>query len=376
MVAIDVGEIVMLQSQPLDILIVGKLKNSLGAEACSVAEFLVLLQELDTNRAWARLGYASLFDFCHLGLNLTRAESYSRTRLARLAAEVPQVISLLKSGLVSLSVLRILAPVLNVENFAEVLERIRGKSTREVEDFRNAFRPTDKPAARGVVRTIFSVDKTPASEAPVKIPDAVTAAAAVETTEIAQIAPLAATVPNLMQETSATGIQMGVTKTVRSSLTLGEKQWEKYKRVCDISNHSSAGGDVAAVMEMLLDDYLRHHDVVATPQERTPQSKKNICSNKCENIKKAKETKTRYIPKAIRREVRLRDSEQCSYVDSATGRRCECKRGLQYDHIKPFALGGVSDSPQNLRLLCQVHNRIAAENIFGANFMSQKLRNC
>jgi hypothetical protein len=78
MIVIDVGEIVMLQSQPLDILIVGKLKNSLGAEACSVAEFLVLLQELDTNRGWARLGYASLFDFCHLGLNLTRAESYSR----------------------------------------------------------------------------------------------------------------------------------------------------------------------------------------------------------------------------------------------------------------------------------------------------------
>ncbi len=363
----------MLQSQPLDILIVGKLKNSLGAEACSVAEFLVLLQELDANRGWARLGYASLFDFCHLGLNLTRAESYSRTRLARLAADVPQVISLLKSGLVSLSVLRILAPVLNCENFAEVLESIRGKSTREVEDFRNAFRPTDKGAARGLVRNIFSVDKTAVREAPVKILTAVSTVASVEPSEIARNVPLAPTAPNLMQETSATGLLMGVTKTVRMSLTLCEKQWEKYKRVCDISNHSSAGGDVAAVMEMLLDDYLRHHDVAATSQERTPQSKKIVCSNKSENIKKEKETKTRYIPKAIRREVRLRDSEQCSYVDSATGRRCECKRGLQYDHIKPFALGGVSDSPQNLRLLCQAHNRIAAENIFGADFMSQKI---
>jgi hypothetical protein len=133
-----------------------------------------------------------------------------------------------------------------------VPSRIRGKSTREVEDFRNAFRPTDKPAARGVVRTIFSVDKTPASEAPVKIPDAVASVAAVETTEISRNVPLAPTPSNLMQETSATAIQLGVTKTVRMSLTLGEKQWEKYKRVCDISNHSSAGGDVAAVMEEYL----------------------------------------------------------------------------------------------------------------------------
>ncbi len=124
-----------------------------------MAEFLVLLQELDAGRGWARLGYASLFDFCHLGLNLTRAESYSRTRLARLAADIPQVILLLQSGTVSVSVLRILAAVLTVENFSEVMASIRGKSTREVEDLRNAFRPVDTPAARGCVRTVFSIDK-------------------------------------------------------------------------------------------------------------------------------------------------------------------------------------------------------------------------
>ena len=80
----------------------------------------VLLQKLDANRGWARLGYSSLFDFCHLSLNLTRAESYSRTRLARPPANVPQVISLLKSGAVSVSAMRILAPVLTVDNFSEV----------------------------------------------------------------------------------------------------------------------------------------------------------------------------------------------------------------------------------------------------------------
>ncbi len=53
-----------------------------------------------------------------------------------------------------MSALRILAPVLTTENAVEVLAGIRGKTTREVEDFRNAFRPVDKPAARGVVRTI------------------------------------------------------------------------------------------------------------------------------------------------------------------------------------------------------------------------------
>jgi hypothetical protein len=47
------------------------------------------------------------------------------------------------------------------------------------------------------------------------------------------------------------------------SLTLNNEVWNKYQRACDVSNHGASGGDVAAMMEMLLDDYLKHHDVVA-----------------------------------------------------------------------------------------------------------------
>jgi hypothetical protein len=321
----------MLQSQPLDILIVRKLKNNLGVEASAVAEFLVLLQELDNSRGWARLGYASLFDFCHLNLNLTRAEAYSRTRLARLAGDVPQVISLLKTGEVSLSALRILAPVLTVENVTEVLAAIRGKTTREVEDFRNAFRPGDKPAVRGVVRTIFSVDKTAVSAAPVTVPVA--------------------------------AAHQPLQKSVRMSFTLSEELWNKYQRACNLSNHRAAGGDVAEVMEMLLDDYLKRRDVMANAK---PEGK---------HVQHKQANHSRYIPKKFRIEVRQRDLEQCSYVDSATGRRCDCRRGLQYDHIKPFALGGASGTSENLRLLCRAHNRLAAENIFGAEFISSKIQN-
>ena len=39
-------------------------------------------------------------------------------------------------------------------------------------------------------------------------------------------------------------------------------------------------------------------------------------------------------------------------------------RGLQFDHIKPFALGGET-TQSNLRLLCANHNRYLAEKEFG-----------
>jgi 5-methylcytosine-specific restriction endonuclease McrA len=331
----------MTQSQQRDIFISNELQKNLGTEACTAAEFLVLLQELDATRGWARLGYASLFDFCHLSLNLTRAEAYSRTRLARLAGEVPQVLSLLKSGEIKLSALRILAPILTPQNFSDVFAAIRGKTTREVEDYRNTFRVHEKPAARGVVRTMYSPIE---SEATAELHCEPQANASEKT-------PRANTPENTPH----------MKKTIRMALTLDEELWEKYRRACNLSNHSSSGTDVAEMMEMLLDHYLKKHDGSAKQIQH---------GEKAPN----KEQPGRYIPKQVRREVRERDGHRCGYVDETTGKRCDCERGLQYDHIVPFARGGASNTPQNLRLLCPAHNRLAAEHVFGLEFMNQKMR--
>jgi 5-methylcytosine-specific restriction endonuclease McrA len=87
-----------------------------------------------------------------------------------------------------------------------------------------------------------------------------------------------------------------------------------------------------------------------------------------------KEQHSRYIPKQVRHEVRERDDHRCAYVDETTGKRWDCERGLQYDHIVPFARGGASNTSQNLRLLCATHNRLTAEHVFGLEFMNQKMR--
>ncbi len=353
----------MIQSQNRDIFISNELHKNLGTEACVAADFLVLLQELDASRGWARLGYASLFDFCHLNLNLTRAEAYSRTRLARLAGEVPQVLSLLRSGEIKLSALRILAPILTPQNFSDVFAAIRGKTTREVEDYRNTFRVHEKPAPRGVVRTMYS---------PI-MSEAHCEATAERHCE-----------PQANANNSAPPMQ----KSVRMALTLNEELWEKYRRACNLSNHSSSGTDVAEMMEMLLDHYLKKHDAAAKQVQLAERQRGCVSAGVGTAIashsrlaisprgEKAshKEQPSRYIPKQIRREVRERDGNRCAYVDATTGKRCDCERGLQYDHIVPFAQGGASNTSQNLRLLCGTHNRLAAEHAFGLEFMNQKIR--
>jgi 5-methylcytosine-specific restriction endonuclease McrA len=78
----------------------------------------------------------------------------------------------------------------------------------------------------------------------------------------------------------------------------------------------------------------------------------------------------RHIPAEVKRLVRARDRDQCTFV-SDSGHRCEERSGLEYDHIDPVARGGRS-TVGNLRLRCRGHNQMEADRVFGAEFMTGK----
>jgi 5-methylcytosine-specific restriction endonuclease McrA len=50
----------------------------------------------------------------------------------------------------------------------------------------------------------------------------------------------------------------------------------------------------------------------------------------------------------------------------STGERCDATHNLQIDHIVPYARGGTN-TLDNLRLLCERHNKHEAERVLGAN---------
>lgn len=72
----------------------------------------------------------------------------------------------------------------------------------------------------------------------------------------------------------------------------------------------------------------------------------------------------RLIPRPVRSEVWRRDAGRCVFADSE-GQLCGERGGLEFDHILPFALGGRSDDPKNIRLLCRTHNQLMARRVFG-----------
>jgi hypothetical protein len=69
---------------------------------------------------------------------------------------------------------------------------------------------------------------------------------------------------------------------------------------------------------------------------------------------------TRYIPQSIKHFVWQRDRGVCTNFGT--------RRHLNYDHIKPLALGGGTTS-ENLRLLCFQCNQRAGIRIFGVDKM-------
>ena len=84
--------------------------------------------------------------------------------------------------------------------------------------------------------------------------------------------------------------------------------------------------------------------------------------------------KSRYIPKNTLRELKIRDQQECQYIDPKTGRQCSARFLLQVEHIQPFAKGG-SNQIENLQLLCANHNRLRAVQQYSEKKMSAHLPN-
>jgi 5-methylcytosine-specific restriction endonuclease McrA len=78
----------------------------------------------------------------------------------------------------------------------------------------------------------------------------------------------------------------------------------------------------------------------------------------------------RLVPANVKRAVSERDERRCTFV-SETGKRCDERGFLEYDHVEPIARGGKS-TVENVRLRCRAHNQFEAERAYGADFMSAK----
>lgn len=279
-----------------------------------VLKFLLYLGEFEKRRLYLGLGYASLYDFCTRKLGYSDGAAYRRIESARCLRLHPELAENFLKGEVSICTISTASRAIKEEK-AEIKDII-GKSKSEVESLVAPLIPVSKP--REVIKEI-------------KVTPLVTS-------KDISIFPPPVEVKDPVPE-SRYEIKFSVDK----------ETYEKIQSVkAKLSNKLGSNLSIESIFNELLNDF------VAEPK---PKERTKINDN------------SRYIPISVKREVLGRDNHQCSYV-SPDGVKCTAKHYLQFDHVRPFAIGGKSNS-ENIRLLCSAHNRARIAETFPEFILQQ-----
>jgi hypothetical protein len=147
-------------------------------------------------------------------------------------------------------------------------------------------------------------------------------------------------------------------KLSRLHITVSDRFLDKLKAARDALSHARAGASAEAVLETGLDLVLKQQARRKGLVEKPP--------------KIARPAKSDTVRAKVKREVWTRDGGRCQWpLDS--GGICGSTLRVEFDHSVARARGGASTA-KNMRLLCRVHNDLAARQTFGDQWMNQFTR--
>lgn len=134
------------------------------AERELTAQVLACLEEVDRRRSYERSGYASFFDYCVRELGYSESAAGRRVAAVRASRKVPELISYVGNGELTLEAAAIAAPAI-IQKPSEalaILEAVKDKPLREVErivaDRAPKAGPRDSIRPLGNDRWLFSFE--------------------------------------------------------------------------------------------------------------------------------------------------------------------------------------------------------------------------
>jgi hypothetical protein len=363
-----------------------RLLDLLRREHAAMADFLVELAAFDERRLWTELGYTSLFHFLHRELGMSKGAAHYRKTAAELIQRVPEVVEPLRDGRICITSIIELAKVVTPENRHEVLPRFFNCSRQEAKAVSAELCPAVAAPHRTVV-TAMTLAMPARAEA---------VRASVEGVQSVELRPVERPTPGLQgPEVAASrgslapgAVQSVAPRTVaepltadlrRLHVTVSKRFMAKLDAARDALSHSRGGADAEAILEAGLDLLIERaakrkggtRPKACTRPEAEKLSSAVMGKKKArwEGERPGDERNPRYIPAHVRREVWLRDGGRCQFR-LENGELCGSKHRLQFDHVRPVALGGAT-SVDNLRLACAPHNLLAARRVFGDALMDR-----
>jgi len=314
-----------------------KLSELVKSERKITHEILLCIQQIDQTKAYAELGYQSLFEYLVKEQKYSEGAAQRRISAARLLREIPEIEKKVQEGHLNLTQLSKLASASNqdqkatgkkvsIEQKRELLEQMENKTGFETEKLLNQnFECNLKPKK----------EITPRKQ------------------------------------------------TYDLHLKLTPEQYEKLKRAQSLLSHVVHNGGFADIIEVLCDKLIQKKEGKASRKSTAGVAVKSEENNQ-EPLAEAKATaatavkltennqgprdelgataapavqnlkRRTAIPISLQRLIYQRAQACCEYV-SATGHRCRSRYQIQVDHILPVAKGGQNE-PRNLRVLCRTHN--------------------
>ena len=365
--------------------LVASIRRLAGDERVVTARIVAHLAEIDARGLYVPAGYASLYIYCREGLGYTDDAAYNRNVAARVARRFPAVVDMLADGRLTLTAVKLLAPVLDDSNSARAFAEASGKSKRDVEmlvaalapkpdvpsKVRKLGRPRGAVTEAGVQRPLGAGPERD-SEAgredagsglevrakrdgeccaePGKEPDAEPDATDGAATAAAPRTPGRARRP----------VAPLAPERYRVQFTIGAETEKKLRRLQELLKREIPDGDPGVIFDRAVTELLAKVESRKNGATRRPRAPRRLKAG------------SRSVPAATRREVVPRDAGQCAFV-SADGRRCTERAYLEFHHRGvPFAHGG-GPGPENIALHCRAHNAYEGRRIFGA-YLPKEIR--
>ena len=317
-------------------------------------EVITHIAEVDARRLYAREAASSMFVYCTDVLHLSEHEAYLRIRVARAAREHPVLLDMLADGRIHLSGIGTLAPHLTHTTRDELLKRATHRSKRQIEELIAELQPRpDVPATVRKLPVRPTAPLPPAREAQSTVLDR-----GPDQVRPAQLGPdrVAESVAGAARPAR---IEPLAPQRYKVQFTASAELREKLERLQTLMRPSVPDGDLAAIIEAAVSEKLERIEAKRFGKVRKP-------------LKTLAQTDTsassRYIPAAVRRAVHGRDGGHCTFKD-AHGRRCKARHRLEFHHHdRPYGRGG-DHKPDNIKLMCRMHNALLAERDYGKEWI-------
>jgi len=330
----------------------------LAVDRSNTAELLADLAEIDERRLYDAEGYSCLRSWCVETRRLSLDAASKRIHAARTARQYPTIFEMVADGRLHLSGVLLLAPHLTIGNSHELLAMASNCSKAEIEELiarrfpRSESLPlvtiTSGPARDDLNGTAHAPRHAEgAMNANEHAPGHVNQPSWVESAHApGHVAPLASRTTPMAADR------------FEIRLTVARSAHEKLRRAQELLSHSIPSGDLAAVFERVLDLAIGRLEKQKFGATDRPQRKARPARS------------ARHIPASVRRFVFVRDGGRCTFVSDG-GHRCEERRFLEFDHVRPLGKDGGS-RVENLRLRCRTHNQMEADRAYGRPFMDGK----